>query len=61
VELSGAAMQAFAEQRRSWAEGEHYRAAGPIQYFGPEAVCDKVPASLALEQGVFSDDGPPYW
>jgi pyrophosphate--fructose-6-phosphate 1-phosphotransferase len=61
VDLNGAAMAYFIKQRAQWATGEHYRAAGPIQYFGPPAVCDKVPASLALEQEVFSEDGPPHW
>jgi pyrophosphate--fructose-6-phosphate 1-phosphotransferase len=61
VDLEGAAMRHLVAARARWADGEHYRAAGPIQYFGPAAVCDKVPASLALEQGVFSDDGPPWW
>ncbi len=49
VSLNGRAFRHFAAHRATWALGEHYRFAGPIQYFGPEALTDAPPFSLVLE------------
>lgn len=49
VELNSKAFKYFATQRESWASADHYRVAGPIQYFGPEALTDRVPCTLAVE------------
>lgn len=50
VDLDGRAFRYFAAQRQSWAEQEHFRFAGAIQYFGPETLTDRVPCTLAVEQ-----------
>ncbi len=50
VELSGKPFQAFAEHRQAWGVGTEYVYPGPIQYFGPSAVCDQTTVTLRLEQ-----------
>jgi pyrophosphate--fructose-6-phosphate 1-phosphotransferase len=50
VELDGKAFKHFAARRGAWGEGDHYRFAGPIQYFGPETLTDRVPCTLAVER-----------
>lgn len=50
VELDGAPFKAFASQREKWAEETDYVYPGPIQYFGPSAVCDQTTKTLLLEQ-----------
>jgi pyrophosphate--fructose-6-phosphate 1-phosphotransferase len=52
VDLDGRAFRYFAARRQGWSERDDYRFSGPIQYFGPPAMTDKVPLSLALERGV---------
>jgi pyrophosphate--fructose-6-phosphate 1-phosphotransferase len=51
VALDGKSIQYLKKNRPQWAAHEHYRMPGPIQYFGPAGVCDKVPCTLALEAG----------
>jgi pyrophosphate--fructose-6-phosphate 1-phosphotransferase len=51
VDLDGPAFQYFAEQRQSWVHADDFRYAGPIQYFGPLALTDRIPLSLALQHG----------
>jgi len=51
VDLEGPAFQYFAEQRKSWMYADDFRYAGPIQYFGPLALTDRIPLSLALQHG----------
>ncbi|HOG49799.1 MAG TPA: diphosphate--fructose-6-phosphate 1-phosphotransferase [Lentisphaeria bacterium] len=50
VELSGKPFQMFAKHRKAWADGTEYVYPGPIQYFGPSAVCDQATITLRLEQ-----------
>ena len=51
VELDGKPFKTFAAKRQAWAEGTEYVYPGPIQYFGPSAVCDGVSQTLRLERG----------
>jgi len=50
VELDGAPFKTFASKRDEWAKTTSYVYPGPIQYFGPSAVCDAPTKTLALEQ-----------
>jgi pyrophosphate--fructose-6-phosphate 1-phosphotransferase len=50
VELSGKPFQTFAELRKSWGEHTSFVYPGPIQYFGPDSVCDQPSRTLQLEQ-----------
>ena len=50
VELEGKPFKTFAAQRQAWALGTEYVYPGPIQYFGPAAVCDAVTKTLQLER-----------
>ncbi len=50
VELDGAPFKAFAAQRDKWAIETCYLYPGPIQYWGPSAVCDQPTKTLTLEQ-----------
>ena len=49
VELKGSPFKAYAKVRDAWAKGIEFRYPGPIQYFGPSAVCDQPTCTLALE------------
>ncbi|MFH1568484.1 MAG: diphosphate--fructose-6-phosphate 1-phosphotransferase [Gemmatimonadota bacterium] len=51
VDLNGGPFRTFADARDRWAVEDDYVAPGPIQYFGPPAVCDATTITLALEQG----------
>ncbi len=50
VELDGAPFKALVAHRDEWAKNTCYVYPGPIQYWGPSAVCDRPTATLALEQ-----------
>jgi len=50
VELDGKPFQTFVKHRQAWGEGEGYVYPGPIQYFGPAAVCDQTTQTMRLEQ-----------
>ncbi|MDO4801163.1 MAG: diphosphate--fructose-6-phosphate 1-phosphotransferase, partial [Prevotellaceae bacterium] len=50
VELDGTPFKAFAAQRDKWAVETCYLYPGPIQYWGPSAVCDQPTKTLTLEQ-----------
>ncbi|MPM61896.1 Pyrophosphate--fructose 6-phosphate 1-phosphotransferase [bioreactor metagenome] len=50
VELDGAPFRFFAAHRAVWAVETAYVYPGPIQYFGPSAVCDLCTCTLKLEQ-----------
>ena len=50
VELDGAPFKAFAAERDKWASETCFTYPGPIQYWGPAAVCDSTTRTLALEQ-----------
>ncbi|MEN9836057.1 MAG: hypothetical protein RL011_2250 [Pseudomonadota bacterium] len=51
VNLDGPAFKYFARNRPEWQRGDEFRYSGPIQYFGPSELTDRVPLSLALESG----------
>ena len=50
VELDGAPFKAFCAKRDEWAKETCYIYPGPIQYFGPEEVCDQTTKTLKYEQ-----------
>ena len=49
VDLEGPAFQLFMNSREAWAWDEHYQFAGPIQYFGPAGLVDRIPVSLSVQ------------
>ena len=49
VLLDGAPFKAFAEKREEWAINTSFVYPGPIQYWGPSAVCDAPTKTLQLE------------
>ena len=49
VELDAKPFKTFAANRDAWAIGVDYLYPGPIQYFGPAEVCDRVTKTLELE------------
>ncbi len=50
VKLDGGPFKFFAANRDKWAIETDYVYPGPIQYFGPSAVCDQPSKTLQLEQ-----------
>lgn len=50
VDLNGAPFNYFVGMRDKWAIETDYVYPGPIQYFGPSAVCDQPSKTLQLEQ-----------
>ena len=51
VNLEGAPFKAFEAMREDFAMNTRYLYPGPIQYFGPESVCDRPTMTLLLEHG----------
>jgi len=51
VDLDGEPFRYFAAHRDAWAITDAYLFPGPIQYYGPTAVCDAPTKTLALEKG----------
>jgi pyrophosphate--fructose-6-phosphate 1-phosphotransferase len=51
VDLNGKPFQVFAQHRKEWALKTCYTYPGPIQYFGPDEVCDQTSRTLYYEQG----------
>ncbi len=49
VDLEGAPFKTFEANREEWAKNTCYVYPGPIQYFGPESVCDIPTETLKLE------------
>lgn len=47
VDLNGALFKKFAEERAKWAVLDDYISPGPIQFYGPEELIDKIPLTLA--------------
>lgn len=58
VDTNDEAFRHFAGLRDSWARGDHYRFAGPVQYFGPAELTDTPPISLVLDRGVGASATP---
>lgn len=52
VDIEGAPFRYFREHRKEWAEGISFRYPGPIQYFGPSAVCDATTITIRLEHAL---------
>ncbi|MDR1561743.1 MAG: diphosphate--fructose-6-phosphate 1-phosphotransferase [Dysgonamonadaceae bacterium] len=50
VDLEGKPFNTFLKSRDLWSEETDYVYPGPIQYFGPSAVCDQPTKTLQLEQ-----------
>jgi pyrophosphate--fructose-6-phosphate 1-phosphotransferase len=50
VQLDGAPFKAFAEKRDEWSITTSFVYPGPIQYWGPSAVCDAPTKTLQLEK-----------
>ncbi|MBN1767793.1 MAG: diphosphate--fructose-6-phosphate 1-phosphotransferase [Prolixibacteraceae bacterium] len=50
VELNGKPFTYFASKRDEWAVKTDFVYPGPIQYFGPTEVCDRVSETLKLEK-----------
>ncbi|MDY3912277.1 MAG: diphosphate--fructose-6-phosphate 1-phosphotransferase [Sodaliphilus sp.] len=50
VDLNGRPFQEFAKHRAKWAKETCYTYPGPIQYFGPDEVCDQTSRTLYYEQ-----------
>lgn len=50
VRLDDAPFKTFAANRKEWAIQTSYVYPGPIQYWGPSAVCDATTKTLQLEQ-----------
>lgn len=46
VDLQGFAFKKFKEMRSLWAEEDHYRVSGPIQYCGDKEICESFPISI---------------
>ncbi|WP_025842353.1 diphosphate--fructose-6-phosphate 1-phosphotransferase [Porphyromonas gingivicanis] len=56
VDIEGAPFRYFRKHRHEWAEGIAYHYPGPIQYFGPSAVCDNTTLTLRLENHLEPED-----
>ena len=50
VDLNGKPFQEFAKKRAKWAKETCYVYPGPIQYFGPDEVCNATSRTLYYEQ-----------
>ena len=50
VDLNGKPVQEFAKNRAKWAKETCYVYPGPIQYFGPDEVCNATSRTLYYEQ-----------
>ena len=50
VDLNGKPFAVFAQNREMWARETCYLYPGPIQYFGPDEVCDRTSRTLFYEQ-----------
>ena len=49
VDLAGRPFKTYADNRDVWAEDVSFVYPGPIQYFGPSEVCDRITKTLELE------------
>jgi len=49
VDLEGKAFAFFKGNRKAWAEEDHYRYPGPIQFFGESDLTDCIPLTMVLE------------
>ena len=49
VDLEGPAFRELAAYRDGWSKKTSFTFPGPVQYFGPEDVCDRTTLTLQLE------------
>lgn len=49
VDINGSPFNTFAEHREQWGIETDYVFPGPIQYFGPDEVCNRITETLRLE------------
>ncbi len=52
VNLKGEPFSFFQKERTKWQERDCFRYPGPIQYFGPSAICDTTTITLRLEHNL---------
>lgn len=52
VDLAGGPFSYFKERRLDWGLNDDYFFPGPIQYFGPEELTDRITCTLALESAM---------
>ena len=52
TDIDGAPFKAFAAQREKWGVETDYVFPGPIQYFGPDEVCNRTTETLRLESEI---------
>lgn len=52
VDLKGAPMRYFRHHRKEWAKKVAFRYPGPLQFFGPSAICDNTTMTLRLEHNL---------
>lgn len=50
VDLKGKPFETFKRHRDKWADEDSYVDPGPVQFFGPEAITDRITHTLSLEQ-----------
>lgn len=56
VDLEGTPFHYFVEHREQRARAVDFRYPGPIQYFGPSAVCDSTTITLRLEHDLSAEE-----
>ena len=49
VDLEGPAFRELAAYRDGWSKKTSFTFPGPVQYFGPQDVCDRTTLTLQLE------------
>ena len=49
VDLDGKPFKFFESKREEWVLGDNYLFPGPIQFFGPKALCNEPTITLKLE------------
>jgi len=52
VDLEGPAFRELAAYRDGWSKKTSFSFPGPVQYFGPQDVCDRTTLTLQLEQAL---------
>lgn len=50
VDLDGKPFKTLVSNRENWALNTCYSYPGPIQFFGPKELCDRIPETIRLEQ-----------
>ncbi len=50
VELNGPLFERFKKGRDKWRLVDHYQYPGPIQFYGPESICDAITRTLEMKR-----------